>query len=43
MKQIQIAMLILALVALTLPLAGCPGKKMMRGDITPLSSVENIG
>ena len=43
MKQIRIVLLILAVVALTLPLAGCPKDKMMKGDTTQPSSVENIG
>ena len=42
MKRIRIAMMILAVVALTLPLAGCPGKKMM-GDATQPGSVAHIG
>lgn len=43
MKRIRIALLILAVVALTLPLAGCPKGKKMMGDATQPVSVEDIG
>ena len=44
MKRIRIALTMLALVAITLSLAGCPKSgKMMKGDNTPPSSVEHIG
>ena len=42
MKRIRIAFLILAVLALTLPLAGCPKDKMM-GDTSESKIVENIG
>ena len=45
MKSIKITLTLLALVALTLALAGCPksGKMMKKGDTTNPSTVEMIG
>ena len=42
MKRVRIAFAILALVALTLPLAGCPKDKMM-GDSSQPVSVQKVG
>ena len=43
MKRVRIALTILALVALTLPLAGCPKKDKMMGEISQPVSVQEIG
>ena len=42
MKRIRITFMVLAVLALTLPLAGCPKDKMM-GDTSEPNTVENIG
>lgn len=43
MKIVRIALTILALAAITLPLAGCPGKGKMMGQSTQPAPMHQIG
>ncbi len=43
MKRVRVALTILALVAITLSLAGCPGKGKMMGESSQPVSAQQIG